>query len=73
MRLSVTTISLLRHNIFINMYKIILYCTCSVIIYDIFFFFWKNYRDERKLIRELEREPIDDDIIYWTYMYIYIL
>lgn len=29
-----------------------------------FIFFWKNYRDERKLIRELEREPIDDDIIH---------
>jgi len=62
MCLFVTTISLLRHNIFINMYSTI-YCVSSVIIYDIFFF-WKNYRDERKLMRELEREPIDDDIIY---------
>jgi len=65
MCLFVTTISLLRHNISINMYSTIIYCVRSVIIYDIlFFFFWKNYRDERKLMRDLEREPIDDDIIY---------
>lgn len=35
-----------------------------MLLFMTFFFFCKNYRDERKLMRELEREPIDDDIIY---------